>query len=153
MKYNTIESIIENLFYVLPVIHKKLLKIEPQDVDIPGNLSRLHVGIMIILNEEKELPISEIAQKLLVSKPQMTRLINYLVNTGIAEKQSDPQDRRVSQMILTEKGKATLSQCEEQLKNNVRRRLSHLTDNELEELSAILAKLRELGSRLEKKKN
>ena len=153
MNNNTIENIIENLFYVLPVLHKKLLKIEPQDVDPCISPSRLQVGIMLALNEENGLPISEIARRLLIPKPQMTRLISQIVDMGIADKMTDPQDRRVTKIVLTEKGKSTLAQCENFLKSNVRKHLSHLTPNELEELSAILARLRDLGSRLEKKQD
>jgi DNA-binding MarR family transcriptional regulator len=152
MAANTFDKIIENLFYVLPIIHKKLLKIEPHDVGPNFNLSRIQIGIMAILNDENGLPISEIAKKLLIPKPQMTRLINNLAKSGMAEKQPDLQDRRVVKIVLTPKGKTTLAQCEEILKNNIRKRLSYLTEKELEELSLMLAKLRDIGARLEGRK-
>jgi DNA-binding MarR family transcriptional regulator len=152
MATNTLDKIIENLFYVLPIIHKKLLKIEPQDVGPNFNLSRIQIGILAILNDENGLPISEIAKKLLIPKPQMTRLINNLVKSGMAQRQPDLQDRRVVKIVLTPKGRTTLAQCEEILKNNIKKRLSYLTEKELEELSLVLAKLRDLGSRLEERK-
>lgn len=151
MATNTFEKIIENLFYVLPIIHKKLLKIEPQDVGPSFNLSRIQIGILAILNDANGLPISEIANKLLIPKPQMTRLINNLVKSGMTERQPNLQDRRVVKIVLTPNGKTTLTQCEEILKNNIRKRLSYLTEKELEELSQVLTKLRDLGSRLEKR--
>lgn len=153
MKNNTIDAIVENLFYVLPIIHKKLLKIEPQDINLNFNLSRLHVGIMAILNDEDDLSISEIAKKLLIPKPQMTRLINHLVSSGIAERQPDPEDKRVSNIVLTPAGRTTLKQCEQILKNNARKQLSYISEKEQEELCQILVKLRDLGTRLENRGN
>ncbi len=153
MKNNTIDAIVENLFYVLPIIHKKLLKIEPQEISPNLNLSRLHVGIMAILDDENALPISEIAKKLLIPKPQMTHLINHLVSSGIAERQPDPEDKRVINIMLTDNGRATLNQCENVLKNNARKQLSVISEKELEELSQILTKLRDLGTRLENRGN
>jgi DNA-binding MarR family transcriptional regulator len=66
----------------------------------------------------------------------------------MAERQSDLRDRRVVKIVLTPNGRTTLGQCEEILKNNFRKRLSYLTEKELEELSLVLVKLRDLGSRL-----
>lgn len=148
MKNSTIEHIIENLFYVLPLIHKKLLKIDTPKIELPINISQLHVAIMGMLKDEGPLPISEIARRLLIPKPQMTHMINNLVNSGIVEKKNDLKDRRITNIIITETGKATFCQIDEFLKNNVRKNLSYLSDNELDELSYLLTKLRELGSRL-----
>jgi hypothetical protein len=63
---DTIDNIIENLFYILPILHEKLLSLDPRDVDIDISLSRLHMGIMLVLREENNLPISEIAERLLI---------------------------------------------------------------------------------------
>jgi hypothetical protein len=75
---DTLDTIVENLFYVLPIIHKRLLKIDPPDVSRDIRLSRLHLGIMGMLNNEGCLPISEAAKKFIIAKPQMTHLINQL---------------------------------------------------------------------------
>ncbi len=82
MDINSINTIVDNLFYVLPIIHKKLMKIAPPDVCCNMHLSRLHVGILVKLNENTT-PISEIAESFLISKPQMTYLIDQLVNAGL----------------------------------------------------------------------
>jgi DNA-binding MarR family transcriptional regulator len=150
---DTIDNIVENLFYILPIMHKKMLKVEPRDVDIDISLSRLHMGILLVLREENNLPISEIAEKLLIPKPQMTHLINHLVASGMVERQPGQHDRRVINIFLTEEGKTTLTRSESVLKGNLRKRLASLTENELEELSGILARFKDLGSRLEDKKH
>jgi DNA-binding MarR family transcriptional regulator len=148
MKNSTIDTIIENLFYVLPFIHKKLLKIDSPEIELPINLSRIHVAVMGMIKEEGALPISEIARRLLIPKPQMTHVITNLVSSGIINKKADLKDRRITNIVLTETGKTTFDQIDESLKNQVRKNLSYLSENELEELSTLLTRLRELGSRL-----
>jgi DNA-binding MarR family transcriptional regulator len=148
MKSDTIDIIIENLFYVLPIIHKKLLKIEPSEKTSNLTLSRIHMAIMLIINDENELPISEIAKRLLIPKPQMTLLISSLTKSGMIERKPDSKDRRVINVVLTPQGKTTLKRCDKILKNNARKKLSYLTEKEQEDLSQSLIKLREIGSRL-----
>lgn len=153
MNTKTTDTIIENLLFVLPILHKKLLKIEPQDIRPSFSLSRLHLGILAILDSTNGPPISEIAEKLLIPRPQMTRLINHLVEAGLAERRQNSSDKRVTNISLTQSGKAALKQCEHILKNKARQQLSYLSEKELEELSQVLAKLRELGVRLDNRGN
>ncbi len=148
MENKTLDNIVENLLYVLPIIHKKILKINPPEIIKDVHLSRLHVGIMEILYHEM-LPISEIAKRFLIPKPQMTLLIYQLVNAGVVERQPNKDDRRMTDIALTEKGKTVLQQCEKNLRNNIGEMLSDLNQEEQEELSLSLQKLREIGSKLE----
>jgi DNA-binding MarR family transcriptional regulator len=143
----TIDTIVENLFYAIPVIHKRLMKIDPPDIKCGIHISRLHIGILALLNENI-VPISEIASTFLIPKPQMTYLMNQLVKAGLVERTSDIHDRRITNVVLTPRGKKTFQRCDEYLKNNVRIMLACLTEKELEELSTSLKKLKEIGSKL-----
>lgn len=147
-----LDDIIEDLFYVLPIIHKKLLKIDAARLPVGVSLSRLHIGIMGISREEGPLPISEIAARLLIPKPQMTLLINHLVKAGLVEKRSDERDRRVSDIALTAEGRTVLERCDQYLEDNVREKLGFLGEEDLAELSLSLRKLKDIGKRWEKGK-
>jgi len=144
---NTIETIVDNLFYAIPIIHKRLMKIDPPDIKCGIRISRLHIGILALLNENI-VPISEIASTFLIPKPQMTYLMNQLVKAGLVERTADIHDRRITNVVLTTKGKETFQRCDEYLKNNVRIMLACLTEKELEELSISLRKLKEIGPKL-----
>jgi len=142
----TIEGIVENLFRILPVIHKKLLRMDLGGAT--GSLSRLHLAIMGMLVEES-LPISEIAKRLVIPKSQMTRLIDQLVGLGIVERLVDARDRRVINLSLTGHGKIVLKKCRDLVRQNLGNKLSCLTPAELADLSMALEKLRDIGARLE----
>jgi DNA-binding MarR family transcriptional regulator len=150
--YNaTLDNIIDDLFYVLPIIHKKLLKLDPSR-PLALNLTHLQIGILMISREEGPLPISEIAARLQVSRPQMTPLIGSLVRAGLVEKQPGQRDRRVTGIALTAKGQSEVALCEKYLKDSVKTKLGFLEAGDLADLSAALRKLREIGLRWETRK-
>ena len=143
----TIDNIVENLFYALPVIHKKLMKINPPDMNCGLRISRLHIGIMAMLSENT-CPISEIANTFFIPNPQMTYLIDQMVKAGLVERTINAQDRRVKDIVLSSKGKEIFRQCDQYLKNNVKNMLSALNERELVELAESLTKLREIGPKM-----
>lgn len=147
MKDNSIDIIIENLFLSLPIIHKKLLGTDFPDSPRYARLYRHHVAVMGILSVNT-LSISEIARRLMVPKPQMTRLINQLMDADIVARQPDAHDRRVMNIVLTGNGRAILEEYRALLAKNMKKKLSCLSDKEIEELSFSLVKLKEIGSRL-----
>jgi DNA-binding MarR family transcriptional regulator len=143
----TFDSIVENLFYALPVIHKRLMKIDPPDIDCGIHISRLHVGIMAVLHEDKA-PISEVADIFLIPRPEMTYLIHRMEKAGLVARIPDDNDRRITNVALTPRGRDIFRRCDVHIKNNVRNMLAELTEKELEEFSLSLKKLKEIGPRL-----
>jgi len=146
MENKAIDSILDNLFQVLPIVHKKLLRMDMGGVT--GNLSRLHLAIMGMLGEGS-LPISEIGMRLVAPKSQMTRLVDQLVGLGIAVRQPDARDRRVINISLTDHGRAVLRERRELVKKSIRGKISCLTSAELATLSDALMKLKDIGAKLE----
>ena len=71
------------------------------------------------------------------------------MSSGIVEKQPDMHDRRVVNIILSDNGRAVLRQCQELVKNSIRKKLSRLTPTELFEMAASLEKLKNIGAKLE----
>jgi DNA-binding MarR family transcriptional regulator len=146
MENRTIDGILENLFRILPIIHKKLLRMNLGGMT--GNLSRLQLAIMGMLKEES-LAVSEAARRLAIPKSQMTHLIDQLVNLGIVTRDHDTKDRRVVNISLTDHGKAMLEECRGVLKQTIRNKLTCLTQAELSELAMALEKLKDIGAKLE----
>jgi DNA-binding MarR family transcriptional regulator len=146
----TIDAIIENLFYALPVIHKRIMKIGPPEINCGINISRIHFGILAALHHNQS-PITEIANEFLISKSQMTYIMNQLVKAGLIKRSVNPRDRRIKDTVLTLKGNKVFQQCDEYIKNNVRSMFADLTQKELEELATSFQKLKELGPKLEQR--
>ena len=137
----TIDTILENLFYVVPMLHKKFLKVDLQGIDAGCRLSRLHVGIMGRLSRVSRLTVSDLANTFMI--------LDELADAQLVLRLPDTADRRLVFVSLTEAGRKTLAQCHEQWKSHVRRQISSLSAAELEELCNSLTKLRAIGERLE----
>jgi DNA-binding MarR family transcriptional regulator len=145
MDDKNIDSILENMIHVMPVFHRKLLRM---DLDgVTGNLTRLHLAIMGVLSETG-MTMSELAMMSMMTKPQMTRLVDQLVNLGIVERRPDAKDRRVINLALTDKGRVLLEDMKIKVTENIRNRLVSLTTEELTHMSAALDTLRRIGGKL-----
>jgi DNA-binding MarR family transcriptional regulator len=140
-----VESILENLFHVLPLIHKKLLRMDLEGVT--GEISRLHLAIMGMLREEG-LPVSEVARRLVIPKSQMTHLVDRLADLDIVVRHQNAADRRVTEISLTAHGKDVLDECFSTMKKAIREKLSRLTAAELTEMAAALENLKNIGAKL-----
>lgn len=128
------------------MVHKKLLGMNLGGVT--GELSRLHLAIMGILQEET-LTVSEVAKGLVIPKSQMTHLIDQLADWNIVVRHPDTNDRRVTNISLTGHGKEVFDECLGMMKNTIREKLSHLTPTELIEMATALEKLKNIGAKLE----
>ncbi len=140
-----IDRILENLLLVLPIFHKRLLRMDLGGVT--GNLTRLHLGIMGMLSE-RGMTVSELANISAVPKSQMTLLIDQLVRLGIVERHSDATDRRIINLTLTNHGLVLLEDLKRKVQENIKTRWSGLTPEELAEMSRALETLRSIGARL-----
>jgi len=150
MRSNTLDKVVEDLFSIPPLIirgiRRKLLKTAFANIDV--DISPPHFEIMKLLDEAGTLHIAEIGERLHIARPQMTRLIDKLVDLGIAERQTDTTDRRMINIVLTHKGKTTIEEHDSSIRNAIRETLSSLRDEELEDLSASLRKLQGIFSKL-----
>jgi len=146
MDNNVIDSIIEDIFHVYPLIYKKLLKVDFGSVE--GSLSYLHFLIIRMLARTGALPISEIGRRLVIPRPQMTHLIDQLIDLDMVIRLPNTKDRRIINIELTGNGKATLRKCVELLRDNIKLKMKSLDDRELLELSVLLRRLNEVTSKL-----
>lgn len=127
-------------------IRKKLIKTTL--ADIPADITPLHFEIMGLLNEEGTMHAAEIGNRLLIAKAQMTQLIDKLVATGIVSKETDSNDRRTTNITLTESGKNLLEEQFSNLLNSMEETMAVLSDEELEQLSVSLSTIRDTLSKL-----
>jgi DNA-binding MarR family transcriptional regulator len=148
---NFLDSVAEDLFSTLPLIHRSIRKklIKAALEDFPEDIAPPHFEIIKLLEEVGTLHIAEIGERLKIARPQMTHLIDRLVELGMVERQPGTDDRRVINVTLTEKGDTMIKEHENRIRLATMETLSFLTVGELKGLSAALRTLREIFSRLE----
>jgi DNA-binding MarR family transcriptional regulator len=140
-----IDQILEDMILILPVFHKKLLRMNLGGVT--GNMTRLHFAIMGILSRGS-MNVTELANNLMATKSQITHLIDQLVKQGVVERRHDDKDRRVTNLFLTEQGYVQLSDINLKVQANIREALSCLTRDDLRAMYDALETLRNIGERL-----
>jgi DNA-binding MarR family transcriptional regulator len=150
MKNGILNTVAEDLFSTMPLIgrsiRKKLLRTALTCFKV--DIAPPHFEIMKLLEEAKTLHVAEIGERLQIARPQMTHLIDRLVELGIVERQPGTEDRRMINIMLTDKGKRIIKEHDSDIMNATKEMLSCLTDEELESLSVSLRNLREIFSKL-----
>jgi DNA-binding MarR family transcriptional regulator len=146
MNTDNLEQAITNLFALFPLVKKKFMN--PESIGIQCDLSHSHFQILILLDEVGILPVSEIAQKLIISRPNMTPLIDKLIEEGLVKRIPSETDRRVIHIALTEKGHKFLEDNRKLMFDYLRKRFSCLSDEDLIQLGQSLENIKRVFQKL-----
>ncbi len=134
----------------LPVLHRSFHKdiMKAMHENLEEGISRYHLEVVKTIEDSGTMHVTEIGDMLLISKPQMTRLIDELIDLGMVERQPDETDRRKINISLTPKGKATVERFRETIKGAIKARLASLPEKDLIELSTALKTVLDVGSKV-----
>ena len=105
-------------------------------------LSSYEVLLFLAHAPDRRLRMAELADRVLLSRSGMTRLVDRLEREGYLERDTCADDRRGSFAVLTERGAALLRQARPTHLAGVRRRfLSQFSEPELAQLAGFWARL------------
>ena len=107
-------------------------------------LSPAVFNVLMILSRssEKKFKQHDISKLLLVSRANVTGLVNTLVRKGLAKRDADQNDRRAWLVKITGKGKALLETYLPRHYAEVRRIFSEIKPAEKKEMDQLLCKLK-----------
>jgi DNA-binding MarR family transcriptional regulator len=146
MKVENLDLAITNLFSLFPLIQKKFMK--PENIGVHCDLSHSHFQIILILKEFGILPVSEIGKKIMISRSNMTPLIDKLINEGLVKRIPSQEDRRIINIDLTEYGRKFLEDQQKRMTLYLKERLSSLPDEDLLQLAASLENIKSVFLKL-----
>ena len=108
-------------------------------------LSPAVFNMLMILSRSsgKKLKQHEISKLLLVSRANVTGLVNTLVRKGLAEREPDEKDRRAWRITITEKGKTLLETYLPHHYAEVSRIFSGFSRAEKKELNRLICKFKQ----------
>ena len=146
MRSDVLEKVTVGLLSIPPLIfrgiRRKLIKTTLADIEV--SITPHHFEIIRLLEEEGKLHIAEIGDRLQIARAQMTKLIDKLVDLNLVERQLDIADRRTTNITLSAHGKTVLEEHKNSIMSAIQETMSYLTDEELEDLSDSLRKLRNI---------
>lgn len=91
--------------------------------------------------KEGKTSVSELSSCMFVSRPNVSRAVEELVNGGWAERERDPHDRRIVYLYLTEKGRDLINQMKIRNDRFMQHMLSSLSTEELQTVTSAFGSL------------
>lgn len=70
------------------------------------SMSRFDVLSQLDRGDPEWLPMGQLARQLIASKGNITRLVDRMISEGLIDRRPNPEDRRIIQVGLTDKGRA-----------------------------------------------
>lgn len=138
-----VENFIQTFIRVPPIVHRKIVT--------GRGISGIHLAsykVLGVLSRYGSLPISEIGKRLYISKPYMTRLVDYLIAGGFVGRIPDPEDRRVVRIVITEAGAEHLRAMGDLFREDVRAAIAGMGEDEIRELDNSLEQVRRVIERI-----
>ena len=99
----------------------------------------------VLLEHEDGLRQKAIAEQMHIGPSSTSEFIDKLEQTGYIERRPDPDDGRATRIYLTEKGRARAYELEDERKERFAALFAALTDEEKEQMLALLDKLAAAG--------
>lgn len=104
-------------------------------------------GLLIILQREGSMRLTDIAASIGVGKPSVSRQIAMLEQLGLVQKQADPLDGRAQSISLTEDGSLQLSTAQSARKEAFHNLMSDWDVEDITALGQLISQLNETYTR------
>lgn len=137
-----------SLLQFLPYMHEKFLN--PMERLAVHRMSKLQFFALMMLYRKGPQGMSDLASAMQVSKQQLTPLIDRIFEQKLAERRSDPEDRRVIRIEISQTGKDLIDEMMKQNLHTLADRLTVLPAEELVELDTMMVRVRELLEKAER---
>lgn len=98
-------------------------------------------GLLSVLMHQGGMRLTELAKRIGVGKPSVSRQISFLVSLGLVAKESDPLDGRAQLINLTPAGLAKMSSLNTGRQAAFHEQLAEWDEEELTDLARLLEKL------------
>ncbi|MBI4318036.1 MAG: MarR family transcriptional regulator [Chloroflexi bacterium] len=106
---------------------------------------------LLALGERGEVTMNELAAEMRLHSTTMTRMVDSLIEKGLAERKQDPEDRRVVRVSLSERGQETVEALQDCKRRFFAAAFAGLSDDErgaiLKALRRLAATAEEMGAR------
>jgi DNA-binding MarR family transcriptional regulator len=113
-----------------------------------ANLERSAYGILAKLADEGPHRLGALATAFGLDPSTITRQVQALVELGLAERSTDPKDRRASILNLTPAGREAFERTRSQRRSSLQAALSEWSEQDLDEFSRLLKNFNDSLDRL-----
>jgi DNA-binding MarR family transcriptional regulator len=136
----SVESIVDNLFFISPMISRAL----KHSLRAKTTLNPVSWWVLKLVYRNEMLSMSEIGCKLQIPKPHVTAQIDKLIAEELVERFDDPNDRRIINIRLTEKGKESHEKIAKEISEDMQQRILQLDPQKRAELLEASQKVKDI---------
>jgi DNA-binding MarR family transcriptional regulator len=133
----TTRQIAEEVAVLMPMIARRIFLKFFQAIDI----TQTQIFTIMALVEKSPCPLHELSEKLQISAPTVTGIVDRLEKSGYVRRIHDISDRRVVNVDLTAKGKALAKKTKTTIKKKWEVLLAKLSQKDQENYVRILRKV------------
>ena len=140
-----VDAISGNLFDALPLLPKRLVRVEAITREYGMPFSNVQILCMLA---GKEMSIGEISSSLGIAKPNITPLLDSLHERGYLERCRSEKDRRIVNVRLLPEGQDLAQRIRASIADQVTDWPKEFSHSDIKRLNNALAYLIEMGTRL-----
>ncbi len=143
MQEDSLIALSEDLLSIPPLIFRLVRRklTETARLELDMNVTPLQFEILMLLEKEETLHVSEIGERLHIAKAQMTKLIDKLVVLDLVARKPDNLDRRTINITLTDRALLFVKSEKSKVMGAVRKILESLGKEDRENLAVSLRNL------------
>jgi DNA-binding MarR family transcriptional regulator len=130
MGLTALEQVAENLMSIQPLLTRTLTKSIKQ-------ITCLTPGMMYVMGTIKRhgvMSMSDIGKCQAMPKPHVTVIVDKLIEMDFAERLDDPNDRRIINIKLTEKGIENFESLKSNISKGLKEKLTLLSNDDIQQL-------------------
>ncbi len=106
-----------------------------------NNLNFPRMMILFRLAHKEQCSVSDIGKHMDVSSPAASQLLDKLVEAGFISRTENPEDRRIRNIEITEKGLALVKEIESKLNDSIREIVQAVPEEDRQEVAKSLRTL------------
>ncbi len=132
------QELVERFLELRPALARRFAA--ARSPELRGELGSVTVHQLEVLHglAAGDVTMSQLARRLDISESAATDVADRLVRQGLAERRSDPRDRRVVVLALSEEGRRIIGRIERQRRKMAESILGALSDAELRDLLGLI---------------
>jgi DNA-binding MarR family transcriptional regulator len=146
MKEKNIDAVTMELSKIIPLFQQKLIK--PFEQIAKSKISPMQFYVMLTLKEKCDLAMTQLSNELLISKQQMTPIIDKLIEFGFVDRKHDKKDRRIVKISLSSSGKLFLEKQKMEMFDMLKTKMQSLDDDDLSTLYKAFLEVRRVIEKL-----
>jgi DNA-binding MarR family transcriptional regulator len=135
----------EQMFHLIPLLDKEFVR--PVAQQFKTILSSAQVHVLAILREKKA-TMTELSQEMLMSKQQMTPIIDKLVSAGFVQREYDNIDRRIIRICITSSGLNIGESVKEKAMMILEKKIERLEEQDVLRLNNAISELQHIINKM-----